>query len=50
MAGEKGRRGEPRRPGELLLDGDFDRVVTNLDIEQQYLDKFSSAGVDVVLA
>ena len=37
-------------PAKFANFGDFDRVVTNLDIEQQYLDKFSSAGVDVVLA
>ena len=37
-------------PAKFANFGDFDRVVTNVDIEQEYLDRFSSVGVDVALA
>lgn len=29
---------------------DFDRVITDIDIDQEYVEKFSSAGVEVALA
>jgi DeoR family fructose operon transcriptional repressor len=37
-------------PAKFANFADFDRVVTNVDIEQEFLDRFASDGVEVVLA
>ncbi|MEY4714429.1 MAG: hypothetical protein RIQ37_759 [Actinomycetota bacterium] len=40
----------PVYPARFADFSDFDRVVTNLDADQNYVDKFSSVGVEVALA
>lgn len=40
----------PVYPARFANFTDFDRLVTNLDADQEYLDKFSNEGVEVALA